>query len=124
MAAVEHDLSVRLQWGAVNHHDTDNPHAHVVVRGVDMAGRQVRIDRAYISNWMRWQAQHILTADLGPRLAFDVERQLDREVGQERLTSLDHRLAGQSATFMHLLAATTKAPPTSGQSSSPGELNR
>jgi type IV secretory pathway VirD2 relaxase len=93
MAAVERDLSVRLRWGAVNHHDTDNPHAHVVVRGVDAAGRQVRIDREYISNWMRWQAQHILTAELGPRLAHDVERQLDREVGQERLTSLDHRLA-------------------------------
>jgi type IV secretory pathway VirD2 relaxase len=93
MAAVERDLSVRLRWGAVNHHDTDNPHAHVVVRGVDAAGRQVRIDREYISNWMRWQAQHILTSELGPRLAHDVERQLDREVAQERLTSLDHRLA-------------------------------
>jgi type IV secretory pathway VirD2 relaxase len=93
MAQVERDLKVRLRWGAVNHHDTDNPHAHVVVRGVDQAGREVRIDRAYISNWMRWQAQHLLTAELGPRQAHEIERQLEREVGQERLTTLDHRLA-------------------------------
>jgi type IV secretory pathway VirD2 relaxase len=93
MAQVERDLNRRLHWGAVNHYDTDNPHAHVVVRGVDRAGRELRIDRAYISNWMRWQAQHLLTNQLGPRQAQDIERQVEREVGQERLTTLDHRLA-------------------------------
>lgn len=93
MAQVERDLNVRLHWGAVNHHDTDNPHAHVVVRGVDRSGREVRIDRAYMSNWMRWQAQHLLTAELGPRPSHEVERQLEREVGQERMTTLDYRLA-------------------------------
>jgi hypothetical protein len=42
---------------------------------------------------MRWRAQRILTDELGPRPERDVERQLDREVGQDRLTSLDRRLA-------------------------------
>jgi type IV secretory pathway VirD2 relaxase len=93
MGRVEKDLGVRLQWGAVNHYNTDNPHAHVVVRGIDTSGRQVRIDRSYISEGMRWQAQHLLTAELGPRLNYEIERQLEREVGQERLTSIDRRLA-------------------------------
>ena len=93
MRNVERDIGLRLQWGAVNHYDTDNPHAHVVVRGVDADGRQVWIDRAYITERMRWRAQRILTDELGPRPERDVERQLDREVGQDRLTSLDRRLA-------------------------------
>jgi type IV secretory pathway VirD2 relaxase len=93
MGRVERDLGVRLRWGAVNHYNTDNPHAHVIVRGVDDSGRQVRIDRSYISEGMRWQAQHLLTAELGPRLDHEIERQLEREVGQERLTTIDRRLA-------------------------------
>jgi len=92
MSSVENDLGVRLRWGAVNHYDTDNPHAHVVVRGVDQDGRQVRIDRLYISERMRWRAQKLLTDELGPRLTHEVDRQLDREVRQERLTSIDRKL--------------------------------
>jgi len=93
MRRMEDDLGMRLQWGAVNHYNTDNPHAHVVVRGLSEAGREVWIDRAYISERMRWQAQHILTQELGPRPEHVIERQLDREVGLERVTSLDRRLA-------------------------------
>ena len=84
---------MRLPGGAVNHYNTDNPHAHVVVRGVDQAGREVWIDRAYITERMRWQAQHLLTEELGPRPEHEIERQLDREIGQERLTSVDRQLA-------------------------------
>jgi hypothetical protein len=42
---------------------------------------------------MRWQAQHLLTNELGPRPEHEIERQLDREIGQERLTGVDRRLA-------------------------------
>jgi type IV secretory pathway VirD2 relaxase len=109
MVRVEGDLGVRLRWGAVNHYNTDNPHAHVVVRGVDRAGREVWIDRAYITERMRWQAQHILTEQLGPRPEQVLERQLDSEIWQERLTSIDRKLAGALApdqtTDMARLAA-------------------
>jgi len=92
MSRVESDLGVRLRWGGVNHYDTDNPHAHVVVRGVDQGGHPVHIDRLYISERMRWRAQSLLTDELGPRLTHEVDRQLDREVRQERLTSIDRKL--------------------------------
>jgi len=85
MDQVERDLGRRLVWGAVNHHDTDNPHVHVVVRGVDTRGQEVRIDREYLSRRMRWRAQEIVTRELGPRAPAELERQRDREVGQERL---------------------------------------
>jgi type IV secretory pathway VirD2 relaxase len=92
MSGVESDLGVRLRWGAVNHYDTDNPHAHVVVRGMDRRGHEVRIDRLYLSERMRWRAQNILTDELGPRLEHEIYRQLDREVERERFTSLDRTL--------------------------------
>ena len=38
MTQVEKDLGRRLIWAAVNHHNTDNPHIHIDVRGVDVDG--------------------------------------------------------------------------------------
>jgi hypothetical protein len=35
MASVEQDLGTRLDWVAVDHHNTGHPHSHVVVRGKD-----------------------------------------------------------------------------------------
>jgi type IV secretory pathway VirD2 relaxase len=114
MRQVERDLAVKLRWGAVNHYNTDNPHVHLVVRGVDHDGREVWIDRAYITERMRWQAQHLLTNELGPRPEHEIERQLDREIDQERFTSVDRRLAAvlgpdQTADVGRLALATADA---------------
>ena len=69
MVQIERDTGRRLIWGAVNHHDTDNPHVHVVLRGVDTAGAEVWLERAYISERIRWQAQHLVTNySLGQRV--------------------------------------------------------
>lgn len=92
MARVEKDLGRKLEWAAVNHHDTDHPHSHIVVRGVDRDGHEVRLDRAYISNGMRWRAQEVATEELGPRPARNVERARDREIAQERFTTLDRAI--------------------------------
>jgi len=92
MATMERDLGRKLEWAAVNHYDTGHPHAHVVVRGVDREGREVRLDRAYISQGLRWRAQELATEELGPRLAVDVQRAHAKEITQNRLTSLDREL--------------------------------
>jgi type IV secretory pathway VirD2 relaxase len=92
MATVERDLGRKLEWAAVNHYDTDHPHAHVVLRGVDRAGREVRLDRGYIAQGLRWRAQELATEELGPRLEVDVRRARAKEIAQERFTSLDREL--------------------------------
>jgi type IV secretory pathway VirD2 relaxase len=92
MARMERDLGRQLRWVAVNHYNTDSPHTHVVIRGVDWAGAELRIDRQYISNGMRWRAQALATAELGLRSKLDVQRQLATEVSRERWTSLDRQL--------------------------------
>jgi type IV secretory pathway VirD2 relaxase len=97
MARVERDLRVKLEWAAVNHHDTEHPHAHVIVRGVDKDGREVRLDRAYISNGLRWRAQELATEELGPRPEHDIRRAHVKEITQERFTSLDRELERRMA---------------------------
>jgi type IV secretory pathway VirD2 relaxase len=93
MRRVERELGRSLEWAAVNHFDTEHPHAHVVVRGVDLHGRRVLLSRQYISHGMRWSGQELATELLGPRLESDIQRQREREVPQERQTSLDRELA-------------------------------
>jgi type IV secretory pathway VirD2 relaxase len=93
VSRMEKDLARELRWAAVCHYNTDNPHVHVVVRGVDAHDRDLRIDRTYLSESLRLRAQELATKELGPRTELDVRRQLDREVSQERLTSIDRRLA-------------------------------
>lgn len=93
MDRVEKDLGRKLEWAAVNHHDTDHPHAHVVVRGVDRDGQQVRFDRAYISHGLRLRAQELATRELGERTPWERARALEKEMSQARFTSLDRELA-------------------------------
>ncbi len=92
MATMEKDLGRRLEWAAVNHFDTDHPHAHIVLRGVDRKGLEVRLDRGYISNGLRWRAQELATEELGPRPEHDIRRAKTNEVTQNRFTSLDREL--------------------------------
>jgi type IV secretory pathway VirD2 relaxase len=92
MVRVERDLGRSVEWAAVNHHDTEHPHAHVIVRGVCREGRQLRLDRAYIARGLRWSAQELATERLGPRLETEIRRTHEREVAQQRFTSLDREL--------------------------------
>ncbi len=92
LAQVERDTGRRLEWAAVNHYDTDHPHAHLIVRGVDRDGRELRLSRGYISNGLRSRAQELATEELGPRREVDVRRSLAREVTQARFTTLDCEL--------------------------------
>ncbi|MGB3469288.1 MAG: DUF3363 domain-containing protein [Erythrobacter sp.] len=86
------DLETDLDWVAVDHWNTDNPHVHILVRGVASDGKDLVIDRSYISEGLRTRAQERVTVELGPRSERDIQRALKREVEAERFTSLDRRL--------------------------------
>jgi len=92
MARMEADLSTRLEWVAVDHWNTDNPHTHVVLRGKDDIGKDLIISRDYIAEGMRRRASELATEWLGPRTELEMQRAMLREVEQERWTGLDRRL--------------------------------
>jgi type IV secretory pathway VirD2 relaxase len=53
---MERDLGTRLDWVALDHWNTDNPHIHLIVRGADDRGDTLVIHRDYISHGMRERA--------------------------------------------------------------------
>ncbi len=67
MDRMEADLGTKLDWVAVDHHDTDNPHSHVVLRGVDETGADLVIARDYIAHGFRLRACELATDLLGPQ---------------------------------------------------------
>jgi type IV secretory pathway VirD2 relaxase len=95
MQQVQKDLGTRLDWVAVDHWDTDNPHTHIVVRGKDQRGGDLIIAREYISHGMRARATELAGEWLGPRTEREIQTALRREVTQERWTNLDVQLQRQ-----------------------------
>ncbi|MBS0498718.1 MAG: relaxase/mobilization nuclease and DUF3363 domain-containing protein [Proteobacteria bacterium] len=92
MQRMEADLGTRLDWVAVDHWNTDNPHTHVVLRGKDDTGKDLIISQEYITRGMRERAMELATEWLGPRTELEIQHTLAREVEQERWTSLDRTL--------------------------------
>jgi type IV secretory pathway VirD2 relaxase len=92
VATMEHDLGTRLEWVAVDHWNTDNPHVHLLVRGKGDDGENLVIDKDYIRTGMRSRAAELVTAELGHRSERDIDLSLKREVEADRWTSLDRRL--------------------------------
>src|SRR6202007_1193676 len=91
------DLGTKLDWIAAEHWNTDNPHIHVIVRGVADDGRDLVISRDYISEGLRARAGHLVTLDLGPRNDLEVRRRLNAEIDSDRWTGLDRALAAEAA---------------------------
>ncbi|SOE35345.1 Type IV secretory pathway, VirD2 components (relaxase) [Delftia acidovorans] len=92
MGRMEADLGTRLEWVAVDHWNTDNPHTHIVVRGHDDTGKDLIIAGDYIADGFRHRAAELATEWLGPRTELEIQQTLQREVDQERWTSLDRTL--------------------------------
>ena len=92
MARMEADLGTRLDWVAVDHWNTNNPHTHVVLRGKDDTGKDLIISRDYIAEGMRNRHAELATEWLGPRTELEIQRAMQREVDQERWTGLDRTL--------------------------------
>lgn len=96
MARASVDLARPLQWLAVAHYDTEHPHVHVALRGVDAQGKLYRLPPGYIKSGFRAQAQRVLTEQLGyrsPQQAHEAQR---REVDALRFTRLDKALVARA----------------------------
>ena len=93
MTDMAKDLGTRLDWVAVDHWNTDNPHIHILVRGVADDGTDLIIDRSYISDGLRRRAEERVTLELGRRSELDIRTALEREVDAERWTGLDRQLS-------------------------------
>jgi type IV secretory pathway VirD2 relaxase len=101
---MEADLGTRLDWVAVDHWNTDNPHVHLLVRGVDAQGADLIISRDYISRGLRSRAEDLVSIELGPKPEHEIKTRLEREITAERWTRLDVeiRIAADETSFIDL----------------------
>jgi type IV secretory pathway VirD2 relaxase len=112
MSQMEKDLGTKLDWVAVDHWNTDNPHVHIILRGVPMTGR-TSSSRATTSRKACAPARDLITQELGPRTDLDIRRALERQVEAERWTQLDRQLARDAhATGVIDMAPDRQASPT------------
>ncbi|MBQ1560920.1 DUF3363 domain-containing protein [Caulobacter sp.] len=92
MGRAEQDLGTRLDWVAIDHWNTDNPHLHVLVRGRGDDGKDLVIARDYVAGGLRRRAQDLATLELGPRSRREIDAARDADISAERWTRLDRAL--------------------------------
>src|SRR5271170_7385759 len=96
VAQMERDLGTRLEWAAIDHHDTDNPHVHILIRGITEAGSALSIDRNYIKSGIRDRSQEIASRKLGLRVERDILESRKQAVTRDQLTEIDRALIGRT----------------------------
>ena len=95
MSQVEKDLGRRLDWVAANHHDTGQPHIHIVIRGGNTRNGELLIDHKYITQGFRARAQELVTLELGQRRLREMAAARSNEAEREALTAIDHDIAAR-----------------------------
>jgi len=90
--AMERDLGTGLDFVAVNHYNTDNPHVHLIVRGKNDRGEDLVIGRDYIASGVRSRARELATSWLGHRSELEIRDGMIAEIKLERLTGIDREL--------------------------------
>ena len=95
MKQMEADLGTKLDWIAVDHHNTGHPHTHIIVRGITDDGKTLNIAGDYIAYGIRERASEIVTRELGRQTELEVTKQLEREVDADRFTRLDRMLIAE-----------------------------
>jgi type IV secretory pathway VirD2 relaxase len=88
----------QIEWIAVAHYNTEHPHVHMALRGVDGQRRPIQFDREYVKTGIRSVAEELCTQQLGYRTELDAAIAARSEVTQHRYTSLDRMIARAAAT--------------------------
>ena len=89
---MEADLGTRLQWIGIDHYNTDNYHAHLVIRGKKDDGLDLELDKDYIRNVIRQRSEEHATRVLGFRLKTDVLERRSRAIQLKHVTELDREI--------------------------------
>ncbi len=96
MGRIETDLGTKLDWVAVNHHNTGHPHVHVIVRGKDELGENLVINGDYLANGIRERASDLATLELGPVTEIEQSRKLSAEIDRDRFTRIDRAMTEEA----------------------------
>lgn len=96
MDTINSDQSHQLKWMAIDHHDTDHKHVHLLISGKDKEGRVFRFDKDYLKNGIRQRCNELLTNELGLRTDISIVQFRERQIDKNYFTSIDQRLLHHS----------------------------
>lgn len=86
---VENDLRTKLDWVAGNHFDTNEPHVHLLIKGLDDSGKKLLMTRDYISCGLRVRASQVINKKLGLRDWNDIVNGLKLDANKLKKCGLD-----------------------------------
>lgn len=86
---VEIDLRTKLDWVAGNHFDTNEPHVHLLIKGLDDGGKKLLMTRDYISRGLRIRASQTANKKLGLRSLDDVVASLKLDITKPKKCAID-----------------------------------
>jgi type IV secretory pathway VirD2 relaxase len=92
------DLGTRLEWVAIDHYNTDNPHIHLLVRGRDAQGRGLRIHPDYLRQGIRRRSQDLATQVLGYRSEHEIVQARGQSIERLHFTDVDRALVRHGGT--------------------------
>ncbi len=92
MQQMQIDLDTKLEWAAIDHHNTDYPHLHIVVRGLDEKGKELRIESGYLKQGIRERSQVLASRELGFQRNQDLVQQRQQQVERDQVTKIDYSL--------------------------------
>ncbi len=92
VAGMERDTGTRFEWVGIDHHNTDDAHIHLLIRGIREDGQVLTLDRDYIRRGIRELSQELIERELGPRLEREVLLARGRTIEREQWTEIDRAL--------------------------------
>jgi type IV secretory pathway VirD2 relaxase len=95
---MERDLGTRLEWVAIDHYNTDNPHVHLLVRGRDARGQGLRIHPDYLRQGIRQRSQDLATQALGYRSEHEIVQARGQSIERLQFTEVDRALIRHGGT--------------------------
>lgn len=99
LTQLERSLGTKLDWVAVDHYNTDDPHVHVAIRGLTDRQQELKFPREFIKGPLREIASNLATEKLGYRTEKQIQSSRERQVEQHRFTELDRMLQRRATEF-------------------------
>jgi len=106
---IEDKLGTGLEWFAAVHHNTDNPHIHLLVRGKDDRGNDLILERDFIKEGIRGIAEDLLTKEIGPRTLEDRRVELEKSIVARSFTGIDRGILQHTKDGMYRPDASSKS---------------
>ncbi|MDP8213243.1 MAG: DUF3363 domain-containing protein [Candidatus Zapsychrus exili] len=89
METIQKDNKIDFDWKAVVHRNTDHPHVHIVIRGVDKQGIELVLSNNYKKKMARQRSCEIITQTIGYRQKKDILESRQKALYKVHVTEID-----------------------------------